>query len=113
MVRVKVFRETSGRVTGFTASGHAGFATKGSDIVCAAVSVLTQTAVLALPRHAGVTPKVSIDDDSGWLECQLPDTLSAIDGERAQVILETMVTGISEVAREYSDFVTLKEVVRR
>lgn len=107
---VDIYRTTSGDVVGFTASGHAGYARKGSDIVCAAVSVLTQTAVLALPKHAGVTPTVSVDEESGLLTCRLPDQLEPQQMERAQVILQSMVTGLVEVAREYGKHVRIKEV---
>lgn len=113
MVRVEVRRNATGEPVGFVASGHAGFGVKGSDIVCAAVSVLTQTAVLALPKHAGVTPHVAVDEESGWLECELPSRLDGQQRERARVIFETMVTGIAEIAREYKQHVSLKEVVQR
>lgn len=110
MVRVDIFRTAEGDVIGFTASGHAGYAPKGSDIVCAAVSVLTQTAALALPRHAGVTPAVKVDEETGLLTCRLPERLDPVQAERAQIILQSMVTGLVEVAREYGDYIEIKEV---
>lgn len=112
MVRVEIIRTAKGDVAGFHARGHAGFARRGSDIVCAAVSVLTHTAIIALPRHAGVTPQVTADDESGDLSCFLPEGLDAEQAERAQIILESMVTGLREVAREYGKHVRVKEVVR-
>lgn len=112
MVRVDIYRTARGDVAGFTASGHAGYAPKGSDIVCAAVSVLTQTAVLALPRHARVTPEVAVDDEEGFLTCRLPRDLDPVQAERAQIILESMVTGLFEIAREYGDYIEVKEVVQ-
>lgn len=113
MVRVEVYRAPTGRVVSFVASGHAKYAPKGSDIVCAAVSVLTQTVVLALPQHVGVTPTVTVDEESGRLECRLPDALNERQEEHAQLLLETMITGLVEIAREYSKFVRLKEVTLR
>lgn len=113
MVRVEIERAADGAVVAFSASGHAGFSYRGTDIVCAAVSVLTQTAVNALPEHAGVTPAVEIDEESGYLRCVLPAAMGARERERAQLILETMVTGLRGIAREYSDYIQLKEVGRR
>ena len=43
---------------GFTASGHSGFAERGHDIVCAAVSALTQTCELGLSDVLGLEPVV-------------------------------------------------------
>lgn len=110
MVQVEIYRTSAGAVSGFQAVGHAGFAEHGRDIVCAAVSVLTQTAVLALSAHAGVSPAVTVDEDSGRLVCRLPEELNPSQNERAQIILETMATGLQAVAREYGDYVTVKEV---
>ena len=42
MVSVDLFKNRQGMITGYKVSGHAGFAEEGSDIVCSAVSALTQ-----------------------------------------------------------------------
>lgn len=111
MVRVQVVRRTDGAVQSFAASGHAGHAEYGYDIVCAAVSVLTQAAVLGLERHAGLQPAVEIDDATGFLSCRLA-SLPATDERfvKGQAILETMVTGLVETARSYPDSIQVKEV---
>lgn len=113
MVRVEVYRSASGEVRGFLAAGHAGYAEKGDDIVCAAVSALTQTAVNALEEHAAVKPVVEVDKKSGRLRCELPAVLDPKQAERAQIILESMVTGLRGIAREYGDYIQLKEVRER
>lgn len=111
MVQVVINRTQSGDIVAFTASGHAGYAPRGRDIVCAAVSALTQAAVIGLSRHAGVDATVSIDEDSGRLDCRID--MAAIDPERhikAQAILETMMTGLVETARSYREHIRVKEV---
>ena len=40
---VTVYWRTDGALVGFRAQGHSGYAQSGSDIVCAAISALTQT----------------------------------------------------------------------
>ena len=42
MVSVDLFRNRQGMITGYKVSGHAGYSEEGSDIVCSAVSALTQ-----------------------------------------------------------------------
>ena len=51
MITVDLFKNEQGLITGYKVSGHAGFAAAGEDIVCGAVSVLTQTPILGLEQH--------------------------------------------------------------
>ena len=90
-------------ITGFECTGHAGFAEEGSDIVCAAVSILTTTCVNALETVAGLTPHVSAA--SGKMILALPDG----GGHDAQVILKTMRQGLKDLTNAYPDYVLLKE----
>ena len=53
MIRIKMEKDRQGRLCGFIVEGHADYAEEGSDIVCAAVSALTQTALLGIIRYAG------------------------------------------------------------
>ena len=41
---------------GFEIEGHAGYAQKGSDIICAAVSALSQTCRISITELAGYEP---------------------------------------------------------
>ena len=52
MITITMHRDKEYRYTGFTISGHADYAEEGSDIVCAAVSALSQTALLGLMEYA-------------------------------------------------------------
>ena len=47
---------------GFKAQDHAGYAREGSDIVCAAISALTQTTVVGLNEVVGVSCQWEVDD---------------------------------------------------
>ena len=56
MTTITVYTSADGAVCGFLASGHAGGKKiRGYDLVCCAVSALTQTGVNALEAVAGVT----------------------------------------------------------
>ena len=71
MTTITVYTSADGAVCGFLASGHAGGKKiRGYDLVCCAVSALTQTGVNALEAVAGVTPCVAVRD--GYLKCELP-----------------------------------------
>ncbi|HHW15100.1 MAG TPA: ribosomal-processing cysteine protease Prp [Firmicutes bacterium] len=98
MIVVQV-RRTAGWPTGFTVSGHAGSGQRGSDIVCAAVSALTDTTVLGLERLAGVAARVKAE--GGYLRCDLPEDLAEEARDRAALLIENMLLGFGEIARAY------------
>ena len=52
MVSIGIQRNSDGQVIGCHLSGHAGYDEHGFDIVCAAVSALTATAMLGLTQIA-------------------------------------------------------------
>lgn len=86
------------------AEGHAEYAPVGQDIVCAAVSTLMLTLPLAL-NERGIRHEMHTDNDSG---------LMVIDAKpRADqrypclVVIETILTGLKELARSYPTHVTI------
>lgn len=113
MISIEVIRASTGEVIEFKAHGHAEYDDWGQDIVCAAVSALTFAAVNGLIAHAELQPDIEADENSGLLNCRLhPDMLQGEAGIKAQAILETMITGLEEMAKLYSDHIEVKEVVR-
>ncbi len=108
MIVAEVRRDPAGRVTGFTVTGHSGQAPHGEDIVCAGVTALSETAVLGLRHVAGALPQVEMRD--GFLRCELPP----VQGEqetRAQAILETLVLGLRDIARDYKSHLRVSETM--
>lgn len=103
MISIALYRSTEGRIAGFAATGHADTAPHGQDIVCAGVAALTQTAVLGLQQHLG--RKLKLDIASGNLSLKLvgaPDALS-------DAVLETMLLGLTEIAKLSPDSVRIVE----
>ena len=87
-------------ITGFTVEGHANFKPCGEDIVCSAVSVLTQAALLGLARYVELDYIIR----DGYLECRLP-YLDDADMMRAAAILETMILGLKNIEKNYPGYV--------
>ena len=86
----------------FELYGHAGYAEYGLDIVCAAVSALSISAVNGLEYYLPYKPEVEVDDPQGFLSCTLPD-LEPGTLEQAQWILGTMVLGIEGIQKSYGE----------
>jgi uncharacterized protein len=111
MIIVLLKQGSGNRIRAFTASGHAGTAPRGQDIVCAAVSVLTQTAILAVARLSGVEP--DWDRGRGLLKFRLPTETPAAAAEIANVVLESMAIGLRSVAEAYPGNLLVLRLRRR
>lgn len=82
---------------GFEITGHANFDEYGSDIVCAAVSILAYTTVNSLDRYA-YDIEFTDNDETMRLIVINPS-------EESEVILNTFNTGIWTLTQSYGDFV--------
>ncbi|MTI95618.1 MAG: ribosomal-processing cysteine protease Prp [Firmicutes bacterium] len=92
-------------IVGFSVSGHSLYAVHGADIICAAVSALSQTAIPALTQVLGVAPEWARDE--GFLNCRIPDGLDERQTERAQIVLQTLIVGLENIARQYPTYIQL------
>ena len=97
MIRVRIERDSTGRIQGFEAKGHAGAGPRGNDIVCAAVSVLTDSVFLGLDRH--LKREMEWNADSGDISVRLKEA----PDELTEAILATLVLGLTEIQKIYPD----------
>jgi len=102
MVTVELFYDDGDTMRAFCVLGHAGAAPHGEDIVCAAISVLSQTAVIGLHHFLSQAPETEIKP--GLLRCILPGELDAKEEELSQVILKTMVLGLEALEPDYGKY---------
>ena len=104
MIRAYLRRDREKRFTGFEISGHAGYAEEGSDIVCAAVSILATACANSLESVCRVQPAVEGGED-GYLKVTLPAEMTEDQRHDAQVILSTLRQGLSDLTESYPKFV--------
>ena len=107
MTYVRIIKNND-KITKVEATGHAGYAKEGEDIVCASLSSIIQTAALGLMSVLGLSIDLQKDEKTGSLSFKLPETMSEKKSEKSQAILETMLMGISDLAGEYSEFIKLE-----
>lgn len=88
--------------------GHAGYGVYGEDIVCSAVSSIVQTAALGLLMVACANVKIKRDDKKGFFEITIPKEISGTTKHDVNVILSTMLCGLSDLKEEYSDFIEVE-----
>jgi uncharacterized protein len=107
MVIVKVKRGYNKRPLSVEIKGHALFDTCGSDIVCAAVSILAQTVIFAWEDLLNVKPAVKME--KGYLYISSPSDIEEGEKERFDLLMETMLLGLKETARSYPSYIVYKE----
>ena len=98
---VTFFRRADGTLTGYRAQGHTGYAEAGSDIVCAAVSALTQSTLNGLRSVLKAPVMFEIDERSARLEAQLTPEATDEQVDQAQLLLVTLLEGLQAIERSY------------
>lgn len=107
MTTVK-FGKSDNRIVSVECDGHTGYGVEGEDIVCAALSSIVQTAVLGLMRVAGINVEYTVRQEEGYLKAVLPKNLSERQTYDADVILSTLLLGVSDLYEGFSDFINLE-----
>ncbi len=107
MIKISIKRDMQGFIWQFTVKGHAGFAEKGKDIVCAAVSVTAYTAAGAIEDLAGVMDCYREKD--GYMKCSIPKNITEQQKQVVRIILETTAIGFKQIEMNYGDCVSVLE----
>lgn len=98
---VTFYRSGDGSLTGFRAEGHTGYAEAGADIVCAAVSALTQATLNGLKNVLKAPVMFEMDDNSAFLEARLTPEATPAQIKEAQLLLVTLLEGLQAIERSY------------
>lgn len=93
MIKIKIERDNRQAVAGFSAEGHANTAPHGQDIVCAGVSALIQASVFGLERY--LKREITLRQT----ETGFAVRLAGVPDDQTQAILETMILGLTEIAK--------------
>ena len=107
MTKCEFFTEND-RITGFTVSGHSGYAEAGEDIVCAAVSAAVAMAECTINDVCGARAKVRVKDESARITLTLP--ASCDEEESIQAVLAGMLLYLCNLRDEYPDHIEVLEV---
>ena len=86
------------RITGFSVSGHSGYAESGEDIVCAAISAIVTMAEATINEVCGAKAKVRVKDEEARVTLTLPTScdeeetivtfdqvLAVLDGDNSKI----------------------------
>ena len=111
MTNISIFKNKEGSIVKYVVDGHTGYDSAGNDILCAAVSVLTQTTLNALNEVCGIDEKLidyTIEDKRGYLEVCLSANLLKTQRKKADIVLQTMLVGLKGLQEVYPKYITLE-----
>ena len=107
MTRCEFFTEGD-RITGFSISGHSGYAEAGQDIVCAAISAVVTMAEATINEVCGAKAKVRVKDEQARITLTLPT--SCDEEEAVQAVLSGMMLTLLSLREDYPDYIEVLEV---
>ena len=107
MTKCEFFTEGD-RITGFTVSGHSGYAESGQDIVCAAISAVVTMAEATINDVCGAKAKVRVKDEDARITLTLP--ASCDEEETVQAVLAGMLVTLCNLRDDYPDYIEVMEV---
>ena len=96
------------RITGFSISGHSGYAEAGADIVCAAISAVVTMAEATINDVCGAKAKVRVKEEDARITLTLPT--SCDEEESVQAVLSSMMLTLISLREEYPDYIEVLEV---
>ena len=96
------------RITGFSISGHSGYAEAGSDIICAAISAVVTMAEATINDVCGAKAKVRVKEADARVTLTLPT--SCDEEETVQAVLAGMMVTLISFAEEHPDYIEVLEV---
>ncbi len=97
-----------GRISGFSVSGHSGYAEAGQDIVCAAVSAVVGMAEATINDVCGAKAKVRVKEEDARISLTLPT--SCDEEESVQAVLAGLLLYLCNLRDEYPDHIEVLEV---
>ena len=96
------------RITGFSVSGHSGYAEQGEDIVCAAISAVVTMAEATINDVCGAKAKVRVKEQDARITLTLPS--SCDEEETIQAVLSGMLVTLLSFKEQYPDYIEVLEV---
>ena len=107
MTRCEFFTENE-RITGFSVSGHSGYAEAGQDIVCAAISAVVAMTEATVNDICGAKAKVRVKDEQARITLTLP--VSCDEEDAVQAVLAGMMLTLCSMRDDYPDYIEVLEV---
>ena len=107
MTKCEFFRENE-RITGFSVSGHSGYAEAGQDILCASITAAVTLTEAIINDVCGGKAKVRIKEADARITLILP--ASCDEEDAVQAVLSGMMLTLISLREDYPDYIEVLEV---
>lgn len=102
------FYTQSGNYIGLESVGHSNYDDYGKDIVCSAISSITQTCALGILKVLNLKAKYVTDEEKGYLELRLPEIKDQSMIEKTQVLFETTYLALKDLSKGYPSYIKVE-----
>ncbi len=100
MINISIYQNEQDAYIGFRMKGHAGYAERGQDIVCAAVSALVINTINSVESLTEDRFEDVVREENGEVEFTI--TSSPIS-DSAELLLRSLVMGLNGIRSEYGN----------
>ena len=97
MTKITITKSSDDNFKKIECSGHAGYADRGEDIVCAAVSVLTINLLNSIEKFTDDGIVIEQDEKKGLITLEFKDTPTA----EADLLLKSYELGVTGIFEQY------------
>ena len=108
MTNITFYVKSDSTIVGFKSKGHAGYGVRGTDVVCASVSILLINTVNAIEKLTADKCDYKINDRRATIDFEIDGEVS----KESKLLLDSMKLGLDNIAAEYPGNVkiTVEEV---
>ena len=105
MIEITRIKNENGENMGFRCFGHAGFARRGKDIVCASVSALVLNTINSIEAFTEDKFSCAQEEKSGLIEFIIVSEVS----KEASLLMDALFLGLKQIEDDYGKrFITVK-----
>lgn len=97
------FYERAGNIIGLKSKGHAGFGVRGTDVVCASVSILVINTINSIEKLTSDRCDEKTNSRKATIEFGIDEPPS----KESQLLLQSLKLGVEGIALEYPGNVTI------
>ena len=108
MTSVRFYTE-QGRITGFDAKGHSGYAEAGEDILCASVTAAVTLVEATVNDVLGLAAAVRVDEREALVSLRLPGGLAPTAESTCQSLLTGLMLYFTMLHDEYPENIEVLE----
>ena len=109
MTRITFFTAEGGRITGFEAKGHSGYAEAGEDILCASIGAAVSLVEATVNDVLGLAAAVRTDAGRALVSLRLPGGLGPVAESTCQTLLTGLMLYFTMLHDEYPENIEVLE----